>query len=378
MLNRFKPFIPRARRCYYRLLLVIVSIFISVVPAHAKPIKVIFLNPDSEHWFWIMTTDVMAAAAKDLGISLEVIASDRDHLTNMERTKEIISRPEKPDYLITGNEKGAAAEVIRRAEQAQIRVFLFSNGFVKKREKQLMGAPGERYSHWIGQLIPDNYSAGYQMGRDLIKKTLSLKATRPIYIAAIAGTFNTHASDERVRGLKAAVAEHSNEVTLLQIIPGNWEQNKASQIAEGLLNRYPQLDAIWAVNDSTALGAINASVKRNRIPGKDIFFVGCGWHTPALAAIKSGELISSYGGHFFDGAWAMLLINDHYHGHTISQHLPDSKMTGINSGNLKRYERFLEHRLWHQIDFRRLSRHHNPELENHNFSLDAIISKGKD
>lgn len=128
-----------------------------------------------------------------------------------------------------------------------------------------------------------------------------------ISMFAIAGTFNTHASDERVRGLKEAVYRFSGKVNLKQVFPADWNQTIAKNITNQALKRYRDTRLIWAVNDSSAFGAIEAALENNLIPGVNTFFASCGWHPQSIDFIKQGKLTSSVGGHFMDGAWALIM-----------------------------------------------------------------------
>ena len=81
-------------------------------------------------------------------------------------------------------------------------------------------------------MIPNNFSAGYQIGKTLINRALASHSTDrggKIPIAAIAGAFATHASSERVRGLRAVVDEFSDQVELLQVLPGDWTFERAEK-----------------------------------------------------------------------------------------------------------------------------------------------------
>ncbi len=203
------------------IILIVVSI-IFPLSASAEQIRVVLLNPGGNHWFWKMVIDFMQAAAEDLDMNLEVVTSHRNHLLTVRQAEEVVSRRNPPDYIVTGNEKSNAGKVIEAADRAGVKIFLFSNGFVNPKDIKKYGRPREKYKHWIGEMIPNNFSAGYQMGKVLIDEALSAGSREGnVKIAAIAGTHATHASIERVRGLRKAVDEHRNKVKLLQVVPGD-------------------------------------------------------------------------------------------------------------------------------------------------------------
>ena len=343
-----------------------------------KPMHVVVLNPGGNHWFWQMVVDFMQAAADDLGIELEVVSSAFDHLLSIRQAEEVAARPIHPDYLLTGNEKGNGGEIIRIADRAGIPVFLFSNGFVDEADRQRYGQPRQRFPHWIGQLIPDNYGAGYTMGTTLLASADSRNLRsrdNSINILAIGGTRLTHASEERLRGLRDAMAAASTPTRLLQVVHGNWGYEDGRQLGHGLLNRHQDVQVLWAANDSMALGAMDAATALGRIPGQDLLFAGCGWYGPALERIQHGELTTSVGGHFMDGAWALVMLYDYHHGIDFASDPWRSTMFAIDRDTLTRYHALFGNREWDMIDFTRYSKAMNPGLTSYDFSLDSITGQ---
>ena len=78
--------------------------FLGFQPATAS--EVVFINPGfNDKGFWSNVSGTMQAAAKDLGISLEVIPSDRNRSKLLSNVKAVMSRDKKPKYLIAVNEE---------------------------------------------------------------------------------------------------------------------------------------------------------------------------------------------------------------------------------------------------------------------------------
>lgn len=179
-----------------------------------------------------MVTDFMQAAATDLGIELEVSYANRNHLLAIRQAEEVVKRTTRPDFVLTGNEKRSAGRIIEAADQARVNVFLFNNGFIEQEDIAKYGQPREVYPHWIGQYIPNNISAGYQIGKALIEEGLARGLTDTdgkLNIIAFAGAFATQASVDRVKGLEMAVAEYAEKVVLLQTFPGDWTEKTAAK-----------------------------------------------------------------------------------------------------------------------------------------------------
>ncbi|MCP4162101.1 MAG: substrate-binding domain-containing protein [Deltaproteobacteria bacterium] len=356
--------------------IVLLSLFF-VMDATAGSIRVTLLNPGGEHWFWKMTINFMQAAAEDLDIELEVVSSKFNYGTILQAEK-ITNRNNPPDYIITGNEKSSAGRIIRIADRAGIKIFLFNNDFVDPRDIKKYGQPREKYKHWIGKLIPNNYSAGYQIGEILIneasQKGLIAKDGK-VYIAAISGFLKTHASTERVRGLKKIVEDYRDKAKLLHIVSGDWSEKRAEKISVGLFRRYKEINAFWGVNDSTALGAIKHAISIGKIPGKDIVFGGCGWYAPAIQKVKKGVLATTVGGHFMDAGWAMVLIHDYHHGKDFINEPLKTTMHSIDKSNVDKLKHVFGKQEWEKIDFKKFSKIHNPDLKKYNFNLKAVLQQ---
>jgi diguanylate cyclase (GGDEF)-like protein len=94
----------------------------------------------------------------------------------------------------------------------------------------------------------------------------------------------------RVSGFKKALTEFP-EMTIVASESGEWMPRKAQKVASDLLRRHRDLDAIFAVSDSMALGAV-AAVKANGLFGK-IFVIGLDGTKEALAAVKDGSLTAT-------------------------------------------------------------------------------------
>lgn len=347
--------------------------------ASDEKIHVVLLNPaEPDYWFWQMTTDFMQAAADDLNIELEVKYSNRDHMLTVHQAHEVLSRDNPPDYILTGNEKGSAGGVIKAAQKAGGKVFMFNNAFVRKADIQHFGKPREVFSAWIGQFLPNNFAAGYLMGKALIEKGFEqgLNTKEGILnVVAIAGAFNTHASAKRIEGLRAAVHEYDERVSLLQVIPSDWTERTALLKSRRVYQRYHNISAIWGANDSSAIGAMKAAQEIGKIPGKDILFAGCGWSKTGIEKTKQGKLLTTVGGHFMDAAWSLVLIHDYHHGKDFGNRSMESNMYPIIASNADIYQQAFNRKNWGKIDFTRFSKVLNPTLKDYNFSLNAVLKQ---
>jgi len=127
------------------------------------------------------------------------------------------------------------------------------------------------------------------------------------------------------------------------------------------------------LNDAVALASGNAVKEScanrqcNKVP-----IVGLNWSKEALIAIKRGDLVSSHGGHFVAGGYAIAAI----HNHLLVREFAEAvtlRMESIDAANLSRIDQVVSEQNWGQIDFRHLADH---LLESHDwFDPTSLLAK---
>lgn len=352
----------------------------SPAPGEDRRLQVTFINPgisDADNptgTFWLSVSSFMQAAAEDLGIGLEVLYAERNHVLMREQAQQVAARPEPPDAVIVVNEKLAAAEMVKVLDRAGIRVFVLLNTFVDEQQGE-MGRPREKFPHYLGSLVPDNHAAGYLLARQLIDRARRKQGAQArLELVAIAGDHVTPAAIARNAGLRQALAE-ARGVELKQQFVGQWDREKATFQAEGALIRYPGVSVIWAANDPMALGALDAVRRAGRIPGKEVMIGGVNWDLPALEEVRQGGLAVSVGGHFMTGGWALVLLYDYFRGRDFAEfgtELQFPIFASLDRENVDRYLALFADGDWRKLDFRRFSRVLHPEISRYAFDLDGV------
>lgn len=98
---------------------------------------------------------------------------------------------------------------------------------------------------------PDNRAGAAAVGR-----TLAAKLSRGDAVAIIEGIPTADNGRQRRLGFEDAISEA--KLNLVSTQSGQWEMEKASTVAAGLLNAHANLKAIFCGNDNMALGAVAA------------------------------------------------------------------------------------------------------------------------
>lgn len=337
-----------------------------------------FFNPQAaDDPFWKPVTEVMQAAAKELDIRLDVYVSNHNRLLMIEQVRQAVTAEDKPDVILFKNAKQTAAEILKLAEAHQVDAFLFNAG-LSAEERRALGGPREKFRYWIGQMLPDDYQAGFDLARMLVMtahaRSLALPG-QPVNLLAIGGTAGDEAAESRREGLMAALKE-AGAVRLLQYVSANWNQTEAYRKTEGLLRRYPRVHAIWAANDPMALGAIQAANEAGQTAGSRILIGGIDWNPPALKAVQEGALLATLGGHFMEGGFALVVLYDYFRGKDFADTggtTLNTHMGLLHAGNINQYIREFSDENWSRIRFSDFSLVLNPDQPTYDFSLNRVL-----
>lgn len=106
-------------------------------------------------------------------------------------------------------------------------------------------------------------------------------------VAQIEGAAGSNAAQLRTRGFKEAINK-AGDLKLVASVPGDWDASKAYNAASSLLKANHDLAAIYANNDTMALGVVKAVADAGRT-GR-VTVVGTDGVPSAIKAIRSGTL----------------------------------------------------------------------------------------
>lgn len=358
-----------------------ISVLLGVAGNSLGKEKVAWFKSGSNSKFWPIVEQIMVAAAKDLQLDLEIYEYNNDPFYMISLAKEVLADTNRrPDCILIHNYKKRGEEILKLGEQFEVPVFLFNAGF---EPNSRVGNPREKYPHWIGQMLPDDEYGGYLLAKKLILKAASFENTKgPLQMVALEGNRTSSASIKRVAGLKRALAEHP-EVINNQFFHSKWKTELAKEAFRTTQHRYPQTTIFWAASETMSIGVIEAAKEQGMLPGKNIITGGFDLLPENKKYIETGEMTASVGGHYFEAAWALVLINDYLHGIDFGVQETTSfstKMTSQTKDDLTKYNNIyavLSTSLLDTLDFGRLSKYRNPEIKKYNFDVDTFLKGTK-
>lgn len=326
-------------------------LWLSAAAAQAADFRITFISPGFDHGFWGDVSRTMEAAARDLNADLEIFHSEAKPYRMEEILQERLLAGNLPDYFILVNSEQSGARMMQLLDGKPSKV-LFLIDKLSATQKGMLERRNIDLKNVVASIVPDNEIAGYEIAVSLFK---AARARNPegatIRLLALTGDSNTPASAERDLGMLRAVADNP-DVELVHALPANWSAQLGYQRTQEVLRR-SKIDAVWAANDLMSLGAQRAAADAGFEPGRSIVFSGMDWSQAGMEAVRDGRMTMTYGGHFFAGAWAVVMLKDHHSRGFDGEMFVDVlfKMSPVTPENVGLYlERFGD-RNWDRIDF---------------------------
>ncbi len=338
-----------------------------------RSLRAALIVPSVEARFWGNVIDVAQIAAHELSMDLKIYNFQSDKIKFLQIIHDLSKQQEKPDVVLFNVTSEDDMIVFEKLDEAGINFIVFNTGLGDAKNKEV-GGPRGKYKHWIAQIVPNDIAVGKDMALDLYHEAKKKKSSAEqglVYVSAVQGRERTVASDQRVKGLVLASAEHEDFI-LSAISSGFWSQSKSYNAALRLLDRSITPDVIWTAGDMSAISVVKALEDKGLVPGKDVITAGIDWDEYIFEYIDDGRVYASYGGHFMDAAWALMLAYDYHHGHDFIDDVGVrifSPLSRIDQMNLSKIRPALEQKKWHDIKFKMLTKTHNPDFAHYDFNV---------
>lgn len=113
-------------------------------------------------------------------------------------------------------------------------------------------------------------------------KTLGGKESK---VLILTGTPGAASSEDRIKGINASLPKHPN-IKVLASQSGFYDRARAVGVAENLLQRHADAEAILCLNDEMAMGALAAA----KALGRTVKITGMDANPDAVKAVEAGEL----------------------------------------------------------------------------------------
>jgi ribose transport system substrate-binding protein len=215
-------------------------------------------------YFIAMSKAIQDEATKVGGVDVKVTDANGDAAKLTTDVQSLLDQ-DVDGIIISGGPLEASPAALQAADQKGVPIVMV--------DRKLAGG---NYAAWFG---PDNTAIGKQDG-EYIAKRLSGKGTVGIIRGGPAD--NTIGLD-RTDGVKSVLEGYSGINVVVAPDFGNWSTDGGVTVAENLLAKNGDLDAIFCENDSMCLGAQKAINDADR--SSEIFLAAADGQKEALKAI---------------------------------------------------------------------------------------------
>ncbi|MDT8860131.1 sugar ABC transporter substrate-binding protein [Alkalihalobacillus sp. MEB130] len=238
-----------------------------LVEEGTENVAVVLKTLSSQYWKYVEAG--AKQAGEDLGVNVTVLgpAAESQIMEQVNMIEDSLSQG--PDALVLSpSQPSTVVPALSQATSDNIPVFFIDTDADYDEKQSFLGT--------------DNYSAGYEGGQLLAEQ---LEAGDKV--ALIGGALGNTATDERVKGAKAALEEAGIEIAAEQ--PANSDRTEAMNVMENILQTQGDIKGVFAANDDMAIGAARAASSN----GLSIPIIGTDGTVEAVEAIINGELFGS-------------------------------------------------------------------------------------
>ena len=254
-----------------------------------EPLTIAFCQIGNYNTWRIAETEWIEAACKERGYKLIYTDGQSDTAKQVSDVEDVIAQ--KPDYILLPPRETTGFEtVLSMAADAGIPVLLID----RNTEGEYVTQVSADFV-WEGEqcaVLLDDYFKGEEFN-----------------VVVIEGTPGADSGIKRYEGFKSYMEEHPNMKIIASQV-GNFNRADAQEVMENLIQAYGnEIDAVFAHDDDSAIGAIQALKAAGYKPGEDVVVVGVGGYADALKAIKAGEMLGSVEcSPYFDKAFEVIDI----------------------------------------------------------------------
>jgi len=210
-----------------------------------KPKIALVMKSLANEFFSTMAEGARKHQAAQLGsydLIVNGIKNETDLAEQVNLVEQMIARQVNAIVIAPADSK-ALVTVLKRAKDAGVLVVNIDN----KLDNEVLKQAGLTIP-FVG---PDNRAGARKVGEKLAKQLQS--GDKVAIIEGIPTAFN---GQQRRLGFEDAMKAAGMNIVTVQ--SGNWEMERANNVAAAILNEHPDLKAILCANDNMALGAVAA------------------------------------------------------------------------------------------------------------------------
>ena len=286
-----------------------------------KP-KIGFVVPLISNPYWELMQNFAKGAAKQLGVDLLTAQADSDESKEINIVQGWISS--KVDGIVVGPVSDKVGQtVLREAKSAGIPVTFMQ----RQPGVDPSASPSDIYVGFVGT---DDGGGGTLAAQQLYDSG----ARKWV---AMTGDQGNSVAVQRLKAAQDFAASHP-DVKILKTQYGNEARSAGQQTVENFLSALPGpgFDGVFSFNDEGALGAVQALGSANAL--SKVKVTAMDGTKDAVQAVADGKLLTTVGGGYACGAFALVELYDFIKGHKPDNRVVNIPLLPITSANAKQYQ----------------------------------------
>lgn len=299
--------------------------------------------PTADNVFWENYMAFIEDGGEQLGVEIRAVAAENNEQKQIADVENLIAQG-IDGLILTPQSTAVARSLLRTANDAGVPVVV-TDRFPEYE-------PGEDPdADYIGFIGPNDVQAG----RGIVEALAEMGATG---VLALGGLPGSSVAEGRQQGLEEGAEAAGVEIVQYQGVGES--EDDGLQGAENMLQAHAtgQADAFWCYNDSLCMGALQALRNAGR---EDEFLTGGMDLTPAaIEAIQEGRYDVSFGGHWLQGGFGLIMLYDSINGQEPEEPIVRLDLLRVDETNVDQFvEQYIDNPP--EYDFQELSRAHNPD-----------------
>lgn len=229
--------------------------------------------------YWVAMKEGIVKEAKNQGIEVDIFAANSED--DIQGQQRVLEDAINKNYKGIGVAPITAVNLVQPIAAANKKGIYVVNLDEQVNQAQLKATGGSL----VAFVATDNKALGEKAGAFILKQIGSAGK-----VAILEGKAGNTSGDNRRDGAKKAF-DAAPDVKIVASLPADWDRTRALDVTTNILQRNPDLKAIYAANDTMALGAVQAIKNANKL-GK-VVVVGTDGVPEALDSIQRGELTAT-------------------------------------------------------------------------------------
>jgi len=224
------------------------------------------------HHFWQSVKAGADAAGKDLNVDIiwKGAAQETDIAGQINIVEDMINR--RVDGIVLAPSHGdSLVPMVERAQNQNIPVTIFDSGISTDK--------------YLSYVSTDNRRGG-EVAAERMGEKLGGKGK----VAILGVKKGSVSTDEREQGFESTIKQKFPGIQIVQWLYGEANATKSLSVAEDILTAHPDLNGLFASNESSIVGAVRAVRQRNL--GGKVLLVGFDSSPDLVQNIKEGAIDS--------------------------------------------------------------------------------------